>query len=76
MRRAFLVALSLLQQHRPVEAPRSYERTRDTAGPVELYAEEFDVKHHQLRGNLPQAFVHALHLHTAAHLTQDPAPRV
>ena len=67
----FLVALALQQQHRPVEAARWYERTRACAGPPELYSEEFDVHQHQLRGNLPQAFVHALHLETAARLA-DP----
>lgn len=68
----FLVARALHQQHRPVEAARWFERTRATAGPPELYAEEFDVHQHQLRGNLPQAFVHALHLETAARLAQRP----
>ncbi len=68
----FLVALALHQQHRPVEAARWYERTRATAGPPELYSEEFDVNQHQLRGNLPQAFVHALHLETAARLAHRP----
>jgi GH15 family glucan-1,4-alpha-glucosidase len=37
-----------------------------------LYSEEFDVHQHQLRGNLPQAFVHALHLETAARLANPP----
>ena len=68
----FLVALALHQQHRPVEAARWYERTRAAAGPPELYSEEFDVNQHQLRGNLPQAFVHALHLETSAHLADQP----
>ncbi len=67
----FLVALALQQQHRPVEAARWYERTRACAGPPELYSEEFDVDQHQLRGNLPQAFVHALHLQAAAQLAMD-----
>ena len=69
----FLVALALQQQHRPVAAARWYERTRACAGPPELYSEEFDVDQHQLRGNLPQAFVHALHLETAARLA-NPGP--
>ncbi len=68
----FLVALALHQQHRPVEAARWYERTRAAAGPPELYAEEFDVNQHQLRGNLPQAFVHALQLETSVRLNQHP----
>ncbi len=64
----FVVALALQQQHRHVQAARWYERTRACAGPPELYSEEFDVHQHQLRGNLPQAFVHALHLETSARL--------
>ena len=67
----FLVALALHQQHRDVDAARWYERTRAACGPPELYSEEFDAHEHQLRGNLPQAFVHALHLEASAHLAQD-----
>jgi hypothetical protein len=33
------------------------------------------VRQHQLRGNLPQAFVHALLLETAVALAADPAAR-
>ena len=33
-----------------------------------LYAEEYDVAERQLRGNLPQAFVHAMVLECAARL--------
>ena len=64
----FLVALSLHQQHRPIEARAWFERTRSACGPPELFSEEFDTREHQLRGNLPQAFVHALMLETAARL--------
>ncbi|MFD9124033.1 hypothetical protein [Kitasatospora sp. NPDC059571] len=39
-----------------------------------MYAEEFDVAQRQLRGNLPQAFVHAMMLETAARLTPGAAP--
>jgi len=67
----FLTALSLHQQGREVEAARWYERTRAACGPPELYSEEFDAGEHQLRGNLPQAFVHALHLESSARLAQD-----
>jgi len=66
----FLVALALHQQGREVDAARWYERTRACAGPPELYSEEFDAGQHQLRGNLPQAFVHALHLETSARLVR------
>jgi alpha,alpha-trehalase len=37
--------------------------------PGRLFAEEYDVTQRQLRGNLPQAFVHALLLECAARLT-------
>ena len=67
----FLTALSLHQQGREVEAARWYERTRAACGPPELYSEEFDAGQHQLRGNLPQAFVHALHLESSGRLAQD-----
>ena len=67
----FIVALALHQQGRTLEAARWYERTRASAGPPELFSEEFDVHQHQLRGNLPQAFVHALHLETSATLAAD-----
>jgi hypothetical protein len=43
----------------PVEAARWFERSRAACGPAGLYTEEYDVHQRQLRGNLPQAFVHA-----------------
>jgi GH15 family glucan-1,4-alpha-glucosidase len=64
----FLVALALHQQGEAVEARAWYERTRSACGPPRLFSEEFDDEQYQLRGNLPQAFVHALHLETAARL--------
>jgi GH15 family glucan-1,4-alpha-glucosidase len=50
---------ALAQQGRDVEAARWFERTRAACGPPGLQTEEFDVQQRQLRGNLPQAFVHA-----------------
>lgn len=67
----FALALAEHQQHHDVEAMRWFERSRAACGPPGLYAEEFDVAQRQLRGNLPQAFVHALMLEAAAAL----APR-
>ena len=64
----FLVALSERQRGRAIEARAWYERTRAACGPAQLYSEEFDADQHQMRGNLPQAFVHALALETAARL--------
>ncbi|GGV86718.1 glycoside hydrolase [Streptomyces gelaticus] len=65
----FLVALAQHQQGNTAEAMRWFERNRAACGPPGLYAEEFDVSQRQLRGNLPQAFVHALMLETSARLT-------
>lgn len=43
-----------------IEAVRWFERNRGALGPPGLFTEEFDVVQRQLRGSLPQAFVHAL----------------
>jgi GH15 family glucan-1,4-alpha-glucosidase len=64
----FLVTLSLDQQHKPVEARAWYERTRAACGPPQLFSEEYDARQHQMRGNLPQAFVHALMIEASARL--------
>jgi alpha,alpha-trehalase len=45
-----------------------FERTRASTGTSGLFSEEFDVDQRQLRGNLPQAFVHALLIECAAAL--------
>jgi GH15 family glucan-1,4-alpha-glucosidase len=62
----FLMALAHAQQGDQLTAARWFERTRAACGPPGLYSEEFDVSQRQLRGNLPQAFVHALMLECAA----------
>jgi GH15 family glucan-1,4-alpha-glucosidase len=51
------------------EAARWFERNRTACGPAGLYTEEYDVHQRQLRGNLPQAFVHAGMLECAARLS-------
>ncbi|WP_441247559.1 glycoside hydrolase family 15 protein [Kitasatospora sp. McL0602] len=66
----FVMALAEHQQHHDVEAVRWFERNRASCGPSGLYAEEFDVAQRQLRGNLPQAFVHALMLEAAVRLVR------
>jgi hypothetical protein len=43
-----------------------FERARAACGGPGIYAEEYDIAQRQLRGNLPQAFVHALVLECAA----------
>ena len=67
----FLVSLSLQQQGRRVEAARWFERNRAAGGSPGLLSEEFDLRQRQLRGNLPQAFVHALLLECSAVLARD-----
>jgi hypothetical protein len=64
----FIVALALHQQGEEVEAARWFERNRAACGSPGLYSEEYDVTERQLRGNLPQAFVHALMLESSARL--------
>jgi GH15 family glucan-1,4-alpha-glucosidase len=63
------MALAHHQQGDTVAATRWFERNRAACGPPGLLSEEFDVNQRQLRGNLPQAFVHALLLECAATLT-------
>jgi GH15 family glucan-1,4-alpha-glucosidase len=61
----FWMALAYAQQGDHVSAARWFERNRAACGSPGLCSEEFDVGQHQLRGNLPQAFVHALLLECA-----------
>ena len=62
------------QQGESVEAFRWFERNRAACGPPGLFAEEYDISQRQLRGNLPQAFVHAQMLECACRLAQPPDP--
>jgi alpha,alpha-trehalase len=55
----------------PVGAAHLFERNRVACGPAALYTEEYKVYQRQLRGNLPQAFVHAAMLECAATLSRD-----
>jgi GH15 family glucan-1,4-alpha-glucosidase len=64
----FLMALALLDQGDVSAATGWFERTRAAVGPPGLLTEEYDVGQRQLRGNLPQAFVHALLIETAHRL--------
>jgi len=61
----FLMALAYAQQGDAVRAAHWFERNRTACGPAGLLSEEFDVTQRQMRGNLPQAFVHALLLQCA-----------
>jgi len=64
----FLLALAWAQQGDAVRATRWFERNRAGCGPAGLMSEEFDVTQRQMRGNLPQAFVHAALLQCAVML--------
>jgi hypothetical protein len=64
----FIMALAEHHQNHPVAAARYFERNRSACGTPGLFSEEFDVGERQLRGNIPQAFVHALMLESAAAL--------
>jgi GH15 family glucan-1,4-alpha-glucosidase len=64
----FILALAQHHQGDHLGAARTFERNRAACGPPGLFSEEFDITQRQLRGNLPQAFVHALMLETAVRL--------
>jgi alpha,alpha-trehalase len=67
----FWMALVEHADGHPVEAAHWFERNRSASGPAALYTEEYDVHQRQLRGNLPQAFVHAAMLECAVTLSGD-----
>jgi GH15 family glucan-1,4-alpha-glucosidase len=67
----FWMALTEHAYGNPVAAAHWFERNRAACGPAGLYAEEYDVHQRQLRGNLPQAFVHAAMLECAVTLSPD-----
>jgi len=67
----FQMALALRQQGEHAKALRWFERNRAACGPPALFTEEYDVVQRQLRGNLPQAFVHALLLESARRLAEQ-----
>lgn len=60
-----MVAIAEHRSGDRVQAMRWFERTRAACGSPGLFTEEVDVGERQLRGNLPQAFVHALLLQAA-----------
>ena len=67
----FITALAQLQQGRKLEAVRWFERNRTACSSTGLFSEEYDVRQRQLRGNLPQAFVHSLMIETAARIAEQ-----
>jgi hypothetical protein len=69
----FMMALAEHHQGNDLSAMRFFERNRAACGPPGLFSEEYDISQRQLRGNLPQAFVHALVLETATRLAEAPS---
>jgi hypothetical protein len=67
----FMMALAEHQLGQSHCAMRWFERNRSACGPPGLFCEEYDVRQRQLRGNLPQAFAHALLLECTATLADD-----
>jgi hypothetical protein len=57
-----------------VQAARWFERSRSACGPAALYTEEYATHQRQLRGNFPQAFVHAAILESAIRLSHRSTP--
>lgn len=68
----FSMALATWHQGDLTNAFRWFERNRAACGTPGLFAEEYDVRQRQLRGNLPQAFVHAGLLETSLRLASAP----
>lgn len=66
----FVKCLAELGAGHVLEAVRTFERQRAACGPAGLFAEEFDVRQRQLRGNLPQGFVHAMLLECSQRLSR------
>lgn len=64
----FWMALAYLGAGEARRGAQWFERTRASCGGSGLFSEEYDVGQRQLRGNLPQAFVHALLIETAGRL--------
>ncbi len=63
------MSLALLRLGRREEAVRWFERVRGCVGPSGLFSEEWNPQERQMRGNLPQAFLHALVAQAAIELS-------
>lgn len=64
----FTMAMAKHRMGDRIAAARYFERNRAACGPPGLFSEEFDVGQRQMRGNLPQTFVHAMLMECAARL--------
>jgi len=65
-----ILALAQAQVGEIAKAIHYFERARASCTNSGLYTEEYDTREHQLRGNLPQAFVHAFFIEAAARLSK------
>src|SRR5699024_800397 len=63
-----MMVLAMAKHDELMPALDFYERARMASTGSGLFTEEFDVASHQLPGNLPQAFVHALFIEAAMQL--------
>ncbi|WP_026818246.1 glycoside hydrolase family 15 protein [Arthrobacter castelli] len=70
----FDMAMAVHQQGDTTQALRWFERNRAACGSPGLFTEEYDIGQRQLRGNFPQAFVHAAMLESAGYLAGSPEP--
>lgn len=68
----FMTAMAEHQAGYDKAALRRFERNRSACGPPGLYTEEYDIVQRQLRGNLPQAFVHGMMIEAATKLANIP----
>lgn len=68
---SFWLALAEAQAGQTTRSLRRLERSLASCGTAALFSEEFDVAQRQLRGNLPQAFVHALALEACVWIPQQ-----
>jgi GH15 family glucan-1,4-alpha-glucosidase len=68
---SFWMALASWQAGERVRASMWFERARSACGPPALFCEEYDVEQRELRGNLPQVFVHAMLMETAAAMARE-----
>ena len=64
----FWMSLACSRSADKAAGARWFERGRSACGSPGIFAEEFDVQQRQLRGNFPQAFVHALLIEAAAEI--------
>ncbi len=71
----FSMALASWHQGDSLGAFRWFERNRAACGTPGLFAEEYDIRQRQFRGNLPQGFVHAALLEASLRLALSPPNR-